>query len=518
MKNESKDYMRVSDTPKLVFDEKVYISAPVFRFNTMGFRKECCFAVTDEAVYEINKKSVKSRVVLEGIDAISKSTLSSEFVIHIKDDYDIRFISQEYRDIIIETLLEVLCSVRKLYKAFPVYVVPAVGLSQYTTSPRLFKGRCEVRPPADNLVLMNPEKYKDKEENSTATENLETEILFNQSKPLSKEITINDFELLRVIGQGSFGKVFLAKLKDTGKIYAMKVLYKKNIIEMDQLEHTKTEKLILQHINHPFIVSLEFAFQTPDKLYFVMEFMKGGDLFTYISKVKKVSESDAKFYAASAAVALGHLHKSNFIYRDLKPENILLDERGYAKLADFGLAKLLKNDEQAHTMCGTPEYVAPEVLLGKGHSRPADWWALGILIYEMVLGKTPFKGKNVQSLYREIIKKDLDFGDKGTISFSCKDIITKLLKKSPLNRLGSKGGLDEVLSHPWFAEINIPEMLKHKIMPPYKPLIKDSDWEKNFEHTAKLKVRESNHTADADVLRGFQKEFENLNFNKNSQP
>lgn len=515
---QSKDYLAISKTPYLVYNESVYFSALVFKYSSTGFRKDCSFIITDKAVYDIKGTAIKSRIMLEKIDAVSKSTRSSEFVIHVKDDYDIRFISHENRDELIEILLHVICNIKKLGKSFPVYIVPSVSLGQMMTTPHLFQSRAQMRPPGETLVMMNPEKYKDKEEDPVITIRRKTEVLFYQSQPVVKEISIEDFDLLRVLGQGAFGKVFLARQKATGKIFAMKVLKKKNIIEMNQLEHTKTEKMILQHVNHPFIVSLEFAFQTPEKLYFVLEFMKGGELFNYLSKTGKISESDAKFYAASAALALGYLHKNNYIYRDLKPENILLDENGYAKLADFGLAKFLKTGEQTHTFCGTPEYLAPEVILGQGHNRGADWWGLGILIHEMVLGTTPFRAGNVQVLYSGVVKKNVEFTEKSSVSLTCKDVITKLLKKNPAERLGSKGDMEEVLSHPWFAEINIPELLKRKLVAPYKPAFKESDWDKNFPNQPVEKLRESNNTVDAQVLRSFQKEFEGLNFNKHSQP
>ena len=521
MQVSSMDHLDISKTPYLVNSEPVYLSATVIKYGNLGMRNNCSLVITDKALYEINKNTIKNRVLIEKIDALSKSTLSSEFIVHLKDDYDLRFLSYDFRDQIIETLLYVICNIRKLCKAFPLYMVANVSLSKYTTSYHIFQSRKCIRPPEDTLVMMNLDKYKDSEvdseESSATNKRRKTEVLFYQSQPVMKEIGIEDFELLKVLGQGAFGKVFLARHRATMKIYAMKVLKKKNIIETNQLEHTKTEKMILQHVNHPFIVNLEFAFQTADKLYFVLEFMKGGELFNYLSKVDKIGESAAKFYAASVALALGHLHKNNYIYRDIKPENILLDDYGYAKLVDFGLAKFLRLNEQTHTLCGTPEYLAPEVLLGKGHNRPADWWGLGILIYEMLTGTTPFRASNIQTLYTGIVKKEVSFRNT-SISVAGRDIIKKLLNKNSSARLGAKADDDEVLSHPWFAEINLPDLLKRKLIAPYKPLVKGNDWEKNFGPFISEKLKESVNTVDAEVLRNLQKEFEGMNYNKNSQP
>ncbi len=222
-----------------------------------------------------------------------------------------------------------------------------------------------------------------------------TTMLYSKGKKLVSEICIEDFHLLKVLGKGAFGKVILSKKKDTGKVYAIKILKKQQIIDLEQLEHTKAEKRILTHVNHPFLVGLEYAFQTPGKLYFVMEFMAGGELFQHLRKQHNFKENQAKFYAACITMGLGHLHNKNYIYRDLKLENLLLDKDGYAKLTDFGLAKFIEKDDVALTFCGTPEYLAPEVIVGKGHNRPADWWSLGILIYEMIFGIPPFFDNNL---------------------------------------------------------------------------------------------------------------------------
>lgn len=518
MNSTMKDTLDMTSTPSLVRNEKVQLSVTVLKYGSMGFRKECGVVITDRAFYEVHHKKTKERYSLKKIDAITKSNLSSEFVIHLKKDYDLRYISYEYKDDIIETLLHVICNVRRLCNSFPVYVVSDVSLKNIMTTSHIFQKRRQVRPPEDTLIMMNLEKYKDNETLILSPCKSRAELIFKQSQLPTNEIGINDFELLKLLGQGAFGKVFLVRHKTTNKLYAMKVLRKENIIEMDQLEHTKTEKMILQHVNHPFIVALEFAFQTIDKLYFVMEFMKGGELFNYLSHIGKITEKDAKFYCASVGLALGHLHKNNYIYRDLKTENILLDEDGYVKVADFGLARYLKSDEQAHTCCGTPEYLAPEVILGKGHGRPADWWALGILIHEMITGTTPFQASNVQGIYTGIVNKDLTFNDKISISVAGKDLITKLLRKNPSERLGFKGDADEVVSHPWFAEISIPELLKRKILAPYKPLVKGNQWEKNFGNFTYQNVRNSTNTLNADISRDYDKAFEGMNFNKHSQP
>lgn len=184
----------------------------------------------------------------------------------------------------------------------------------------------------------------------------------------------------------------------------MKVLKKEEIREKEQEVHTKAEREILEKINNPFIVRLHYAFQTPDKLYFVLDFVNGGELFSHLRKEKKFSEWRAKFYAAEIVLALEWLHENNVIYRDLKPENILLDSTGHIKITDFGLSKK-GSRSKTYTFWGTPEYLAPEVIKGVGHDKGVDWWSLGTLLYEMLWGRPPFWDKSRRELFRQIVEK-----------------------------------------------------------------------------------------------------------------
>jgi len=185
----------------------------------------------------------------------------------------------------------------------------------------------------------------------------------------STEVGIDDFKIERVIGRGSFGKVYLVRKKTDDKLYAMKTLKKDMILRKNQAQNTKVERMILERLNHPFIVKLHYAFQSPERLYFVIDFLNGGELFFHLRKSKRFEESRARFYAAEIILALECLHKNGIIYRDLKPENVILDAEGHLKLTDFGLSKLaITGDKMAYTFCGTPEYLAPEVVKGSGHN------------------------------------------------------------------------------------------------------------------------------------------------------
>jgi len=194
----------------------------------------------------------------------------------------------------------------------------------------------------------------------------------------------------------------------------MKTLRKDVILEFDKVKSTHLEKEILKKLNHPFLVSLEYIFQTDYKIFFVLNFVRGGELFTHLANAGHFKEHQAKFYAAQVALALGHLHENQVIYRDLKPENVMIAEDGYLQVTDFGISKQLELDEKAYSFCGTPEYISPEMLQGRGHSYPVDWWTLGILTYEMIIGFPPYyvhdgSDQDHQKMY-EMIKKDaVDF-------------------------------------------------------------------------------------------------------------
>lgn len=271
-------------------------------------------------------------------------------------------------------------------------------------------------------------------------------------------VTLDDFSLLTVIGKGSYAKVVLVKRKGNDKIYAMKILKKKYIEKKKQEAHIKTERDVLVEVNHPFIITMYNAFQNEKKLFFVLEYCPGGELFGLLSKKTKLSEEQTKFYAAQIVLALEYLHNKDIIYRDLKPENVLIDETGYLRLTDFGLSKMKVQNNDAMSICGTPEYLAPEIILKEGHGKAVDWWCLGSIIFEMITGLPPFYSKNRNELFDKIKHS------KPTIpsyaSNKLRNLLESLFNKNPQERLGSKGA-EEVKKHPWFEKINW-ESLLHK--------------------------------------------------------
>lgn len=285
------------------------------------------------------------------------------------------------------------------------------------------------------------------------------------SNKAGKKVSTEDFIVNRVIGKGSFGKVMEVTKKDTGEVFAMKEMSKEVIERENLLEHIFAEKSILQKIDHPFVVQLHFAFQTKDKLYLILDFLSGGELFFHLSKETKFDEWRAKFYTAEIGLALGHLHGLDIIYRDLKPENAVLDKTGHVCLTDFGLAKTnVQGAYAANTFCGTPEYLAPEFLMGSGHGKAVDWWSLGILLYEMLCGIPPFYSESVNEMYELILKKPLEFPDH--VSAAARDLCAKLLDRNPETRMKD---VKMFMAHPFFADINWEDLYARKIPAPFQP-------------------------------------------------
>lgn len=306
---------------------------------------------------------------------------------------------------------------------------------------------------------------------------------------------LKDFNILKMIGKGAFGHVYLIQHKYTENYFAMKILDKKKVREMNQINCTKLEKSIMERLCHPFIVTLYLSFQSSKKLYLVTEFLPGGELFYHLRREIRFTEERVKYYAAEIILALEYLHKLNIIYRDLKPENILLARDGHLKLTDFGLSRFVKEgfsrlnnsfsvieglskdvieEERAYTICGTPEYIAPEILTGTGYDKSVDWWSLGVLIYEMLCGYSPFKKLRDLKLDINQYFKPIDLSNK-SFSSEVKELLEGLLKINPKERLGySSLDADQIKQHRFFKNINWQYIYQKKYLPEFIPLLNDN--------------------------------------------
>ncbi|KAJ1507759.1 RAC-gamma serine/threonine-protein kinase [Coelomomyces lativittatus] len=322
----------------------------------------------------------------------------------------------------------------------------------------------------------------------------------------------SDFEFIKVLGKGNYGKVLLARSKNVDhaqdqtdieearnekegeevkektkrvaktKLYAVKVVKKSALVDVESLEHLLSENRVLQTIQHPFLVKLYASFQTPERLYFVMEYVKGGELFFHILKERKFSETRVQLYIGEILLGLMHLHEHGIVYRDLKLENILLDEEGHIKITDFGLCKEgIGQNDVTSTFCGTPEYLAPEILEEENYGRSVDWWALGIVMYELLIGKPPFGApESIEKLFQAILHSPIPMPE--TLSMHARSLLDALLTRDCTKRIGS-GPEDgkEIQSHPFFNGLDWDRLLKKQFIMPFIPPLTDPTDASNFD-------------------------------------
>ncbi|TGO68354.1 hypothetical protein BOTNAR_0026g00410 [Botryotinia narcissicola] len=339
----------------------------------------------------------------------------------------------------------------------------------------------------------------------------------------SRNLSVRDFELVRTLGTGTFARVWLVRLanpaeEDRDKVFALKVLRKEEVIKLKQVDHVNHERSVLSDVaGHPFITTLITSFSDHDSLYMLvrswdslyqnspfsiihwlsgysifclkqifictkLDYCPGGEVFSYIRKAKRFDENTARFYAAEIVLILEFLHEREGVaYRDMKPENLLLDAEGHIKLVDFGFAKRLGNRE-TYTLCGTPEYLAPEVIQSKGHTTAVDWWALGILIYEFLTGYPPFWHSNPIEIYKQIVSKPVSFPAEPAISPAAKDIIRQFCTLDRSHRLGNiSGGAARVKDHPFFQGVIWEDVYYRKYRGPIIPPLRYPGDAQNFD-------------------------------------
>ncbi|XP_075980517.1 protein kinase C iota type isoform X3 [Anticarsia gemmatalis] len=337
-----------------------------------------------------------------------------------------------------------------------------------------------------------------------------------------RQYSLDDFELIRVIGRGSYAKVLMVELKRTKRVYAMKVIKKALVTDDEDIDWVQTEKHVFETAsNHPFLVGLHSCFQTPSRLFFVIEFVRGGDLMFHMQRQRRLPEEHARFYAAEISLALHFLHERGVIYRDLKLDNVLLDHEGHIKLTDYGMCKEgVRPGDTTSTFCGTPNYIAPEILRGEEYGFSVDWWALGVLTYEMLAGRSPFDiaqaadnpDQNTEDyLFQVILEKTIRIPR--SLSVKAASVLKGFLNKNPAERLGcGENGFLDIVNHPFFKSIEW-EMLEQKqVVPPFKPRLEGERDLANFppEFTDEpVHLTPDNDTVIADI---DQSEFEGFEY------
>ena len=317
-------------------------------------------------------------------------------------------------------------------------------------------------------------------------------LTYNGSK-----MSMNDFEIISVIGRGFYGKVMLCKLKETGELYAIKTVHKDRLIKSNRVHTVLRERDIMVKARNPFIVSLHYAFQTDSKFYLVLEYVPGGELYRLMnSRNETFPFKQSQLYVAEVGLALDYLHSIGVIYRDLKPENILINSDGHLKLADFGLSKIIQENHITSTFCGTAEYVAPEIIKRSPYSFPIDWWSLGIFTYELLYGDVPFPSSNRATLFDKIINSEPDFPDYADPVHI--DFILQLLQKDPQKR----ATFESLKEHPFWEGLNLEDVKQLKTKPIYIP---SSVTEENFdsEFTTEAPLDSTNAVPTDQEFKGF---------------
>lgn len=553
------DHLGLIDNPKLhklllkqigkksiVPVETVEFSDYVIKINKRDKEQTRVLLITNQAIYNLKPNdytTYKRRILISSLTAISLSVVSDEFIFHIPDEYDYRYKSnkkatisqlcaQLYKSLNTSSKLSLLSVIQSSLKSRTLtkqmarlqtrdelmrrkYILASevhdsdneeqaeiekLHMKRRSQQqPSMIQADTSIQPPTQTIVCKLTQSINTSTIQPASTPvPIVEHIMTHVSNNDPNQIKLDDFELLRVLGRGSFGKVMQVRHRHTSHIYAMKILKKSSIVARNQVEHTKSERKILQSLNHPFLMTLRYAFQSAEKLYFVLDYYQGGELFFHLKQQRRFAEDTARYYVGEIACALGYLHSINVIYRDLKPENILLDEYGHVCLTDFGLSKditLVDSSSnhrntvtnksadplQAMTFCGTPEYLAPEIVCGTGHNKSVDWWSLGILLYELTVGIPPFYSQNLNEMYHKIQHGILRFPP--FLSDSCKSLIIGLLNRDPNKRLGSQNDLLDIQQHAFFKSIDWNELLLKKYDMPYKPKIRAIDDVSNFDTT-----------------------------------
>ena len=482
--NLSKNYLIKSNITR---EEEIQFSDKIYKINRYNWKQERIIIITDKAIYNLKKDTLKRRIDLKALIGITISKNSEEFVLHCSHiDYDYHYTSPR-----IKTIIEI---ISKNYEALfdeelKLYELTDKYLNEYVTLKSEKEKQSKYTRMPKNQKRLNVKEYLFGNQSKTEINdknNIKIKPKFNNT-----EVCYNDFEIIKVIGRGFVGKIILVKYKKDGKYYAMKMMRKDQIISQELENNILLEKNILIEAQCEFILSLSFFFQTPERLYFITPFIPGGDLYHKLKTDIFFTEELTKFYSAQIAIALQYLHDLGIAYRDLKPENILIDADGYIKLCDFGASIRLHGTEKDQNFAGSPEYASPEIINFKGHTVMSDWWSFGILIYEMLYGKTPFFSMDKDRMYDLITTGGISYPTylnledneeslEYNVSEEAKDLINKLLEKNPGARLGREG-LDEIKNHPFFYYVNFDEIQKKRIKALFKPDINSEDLTNNFD-------------------------------------
>ena len=548
-------------------NDTVVFSAKMLKINRHGKAQNRVLLITNRHIFNImpdNYSKCNRCIDIRQLHHITTSSNDQEFAIHLAEEYDYRFKSALFQQAVsairaqymacTDVQLEVVdvssadeLAAKVITKADlkekgRSWGTNPIGKEEQERSTALAASSAVARDPisAASIVGGLPLLQEDEDEDSEADDEV-AEIASDSDSELEEAAeatemagapapapmtaggafakfkhSVDDFVIIRVLGKGAFGKVMLVRFKVDQKVYAMKALSKATLLERNEVAHTRTERMALESTHHPYLVHLKFAFQSPQKLFLVMDYCNGGELFYHLKQSGCFEEPRAQLYAAQICSALHHLHGAGIIYRDLKPENVLLDHEGHVRITDFGLAKdAMDLNAKTHTFCGTPDYLAPEVIKGSGHGRGVDWWSLGTMIYEMLGGLPPFYAENFNVMYDRILHAPLEFRPLERFQAPATALIAAMLQKDPALRLGSseRDG-EDIKAHEWFANIDWAKLDRREILPSFKPSVQSetdtSNFDEEFTSSAIESVRADSERVNETLGKG--NEFEGFSY------
>lgn len=456
--NIDNDYLlfhRDKEIRKIINNEIILYSDAIIKINRHGQAQERSLIITNLALYNLKKKELKRRVEIKNIKGISCSSESKELVIHcVENEYDYHYESSR-RNKIIQIINAAYKDSHKL--EIDLCVVNSKSLAEFVT--------LKTEKKKDMRFSRMPQNGKITVKNYLDNIQAKKSSVYN----IGNIFNLYDFKKICLIGKGSYSKVYLVEHEPTNNEFAMKVISKDLAIDQGKEENIINEQEILSNEKNGFILNSIQIFNTKKKDYILYPYLPGGDLYFHLVN-GPFDEERVRFYSAQVLFALNFLHSKGYVYRDLKPENIGIDENGYIKLLDFGLARKIKN--KTFSFCGSPEYISPEIILGHGHEKTTDFWSLGILIFELLFQCVPFFDENTPRMYEKICYGNLQFPRNSiNVSNDAIDLITKLLYKIPSERLGAGGGYEEIKKHPFFNNINFDMIISRRIIPSFLPNI-----------------------------------------------
>ena len=496
------DYLKWAkdkDILSIINKEILYYSNKIVKINHFNLSQERNILLTDEALYNFHKKKLKRRITYEQIRGITISTQNCEFVVHGTDDEYDYFYSSDDKNLI-------LIFIAKFYeeqngKPLKLCQVYEKSLKNYVTGKKEKKkdknfSKMDESKKIDIKMFLE-KAQKDKKRSSSSTNlniteeekvyeevpiQIRSKVIFSRSSTISTA-TVEDFKIIKILGRGTFGKVYCVKYKETNDYYSMKSIKKSYLINKEEIDNLLIQKKLIQNFKFPFLIGTQVCFQTDERIYFIMNLIQGESLSDFMRVNKNISEEQVKFYAAIIGLAIDYLHKNGISYRDFRPDDIIIEKDGYLKISDFKMSNFFKLNNKYLIIKETSEYIPPEIINFDQPKPESDWWNYGIILYELLFGIPPFYNENDNKTKEQIVKTELRFPKITNVSKGAKELIKKLLNKNPANRLGHAKEFDEIKKQDFFKGFNFDNLINKKIEATYKPSIGNiiQDKEKNIE-------------------------------------